>query len=161
MATTTKTTTSKLGFVLAWDWETAKPHVESLKKQGLEVHIFTFPWRASTFPMSSGQLGLIPYDEQHILSSPPAQGMDCIANVLKAVNAGFEVATKQKKDIHTIINTFTIPKVWNFDTTLENWKKLFWFSWDHKEYVDDVVVRTWNSIKPKPAPIVVEESTEE
>lgn len=157
----TQTTTSKLAFVIGWDWESTKPHVESLKKQGLEVHIFTFPWKASTFPISQDQLGLIGYDAQHILTSPSAQGMDCIANVLTAVDAGITLAKKEKKDIHTIVNTLTIPKVWNFDTTLENWKKLFWFTWDHKEYVDDVVLRTWNQIKPKPTPIVVEEPTAE
>ena len=152
MATTTKTSTSKLGFVFGWEWDTVKPHVDSLKKQGLEVHVFTFGWRASTFPTLEGV---------HILTSPPAQGMDCIANVLKCSQAGFELAKTEKKDIHTIINTLTYPNAWDFDTTLENWKKLFWFEWDHKEYVNDVVRRTWESIKPKPAPIVVEESTEE
>jgi hypothetical protein len=149
---TTKTTTSKLGFVFGWDSEAVKPHVESLKKQGLEVHVFTFDWRASTFTS---------LENVHVLKSPPAQGMDCIGPVLTAVNYGFELAKKEKKDIHTIVNTLTIPKIWNFDTTIDNWKKIFWFQWDHKEYVDDVVVRTWNSIKPKPQPIKAVESTEE
>lgn len=154
MATTKTTTTSKLGFVFGWEWEAVKPHVESLKKQGLEVHVFTFGWRASTFPSLEGV---------HVLTSPPAQGMDCIANVLKAAQAGIELAKKEKKDIHTIVNALTHPNTWDFDTTIANWEKLFWFSWDHKEYVNDVVRRTWESIKPKPVVTkpIVEESTEE
>jgi hypothetical protein len=146
------TTKNKLGFIIGWDWDSVKSHVDTLKTQDLEVHVFTFPSKASTFPST---------EKVHVLKEPTAQGMDCIANVLKVVEAGIELAKKDKKDIHTIINTLTIPKIWNFDTTLDNWKKLFWFQWDHKEYVDDVVVRTWNSIKPKPQPIKAVESTEE
>jgi hypothetical protein len=153
-------TKNKLAFVITWDWASVQDYVMDMDKQGYEVHIFTFRGRDITklleFPSLIHSAGRV-----HVLNEPTAQGMDCIANVLTAVNKGFEIAKKDKKDIHTIINTLTIPKIWNFDTTLDNWKKLFWFQWDHKEYVDDVVVRTWNSIKPKPAPIVVEESTEE
>jgi hypothetical protein len=152
MATTTKTTTSKLGVVFAWEHSTALPHVTELKKKGLEVHVFTFPWRAATFPSLEGV---------HVVTSPPAQGMDCTANVLRCAEGAIEFAKTEKKEIHTIVNALTYPNTWDFDTTLENWKKLFWFSWDNKEYVNDVVRRTWESIKPKPAPIVVEESTEE
>jgi hypothetical protein len=153
-------TKNKLAFVITWDWTSVQDYVMDMDEKGYEVHILTFKGRDVSkileFPSLIHSAGRV-----HVLNEPSAQGMDCIGPVLTAVRKGFEIAKKQKKDIHTIVNTLTIPKIWNFDTTIANWEKIFWFQWDHKEYVDDVVVRTWNSIKPKPAPIVVEESTEE
>jgi hypothetical protein len=154
---TTKTTTSKLAFIIGRGWDTTKFDIDALLKQGLDVHVLSFGHWKEDYPESI--LSLITL---HKLKEPAAQGMDCIGPVLTAVNYGFELAQKKKKNIHSIMNTLTEPNFWNFDTTLENWKKIFWFQWDHKEHVNDVVVRTWNSIKPKPQPIkAVEESTEE
>jgi hypothetical protein len=159
---TTKTTKSKLGLIITFDWVKVKPYITEMYEKGLEVHLLIFNSAPVTQPDDyQTLLDIGSMSKKHILREPAAQGMDCIGPVLTAVNYGFEFAKTEKKDIHTIVNTLTIPKTWNFDTTLDNWKKLFWFQWDHKEYVDDVVVRTWNEIKPKPAPIVVEESTEE
>lgn len=151
----TKTTTSKLAFVISFDWVKTKPYIEELYNKGLEVHLLAFTSGPLSQDVSMTDITAIGnMSTRHILREPPYQGMDCIGPVLVATNYAIELAKKEKKDIHTIVNTLTIPKIWNFDTTLENWEKLFWFQWDHKEYVDDVVVRTWNEIKPKP---IVEE----
>jgi hypothetical protein len=133
-----------------------------LYNKGLEVHLLVFNSGPISQDVDMDTIRAIGnMSTRHILIEPPAQGMDCIGPVLTAVNYGFELAKKEKKDIHTIVNTLTIAKTWDFDTTLDNWKKIFWFQWDHKEYVDDVIVRTWNEIKPKPQPIKVVEPIEE
>jgi type I restriction enzyme M protein len=124
MATTktTTTTTSKLAFVITWDWASVQDYVMDMDKQGYEVHILTFKGRDVSkileFPSLIHSAGRV-----HVLNEPTAQGMDCIANVLTAVNKGFEIAKKEKKDIAARLVPLSEIEDNNFDLNIGRYLK--------------------------------------
>ena len=126
----TKTTTNKIALIFGHKLDDMTHAIA--KAQSMELEPVVVSW-----PGFDEKLTGVEVHTQH---TPLNQGMDCMDLFLASKELAW--SKLKKRSIGAVFNCHTISKMYDWNLSNDEWKKLFDFP-SHKRYVDDVILERY------------------
>lgn len=126
-------TTNKIALIFGHKLDDMAHGIAKVEEMGLEPVIVSWPGIGDKFTQH----------ENHIQATPQNQGMDCINLFLASKE--FAWSKLKKRSIGAVVNCHTIPNLYDWKLTNDEWKLLFDFP-SQKDYVDDIIKRRYKEL---------------